>query len=92
MPTEHLVSNFNSLLLSVNKMRPKRDGKFITRVFLTSPPSKENFKIDPKDFPFEYEIGTADKSKVEKIEEPDDGGDAADDDTDDDKEAVKAKN
>lgn len=73
-------------------MRPKRNGKFITRVFLTSPPSKENFKIDPKDFPFEYDIGAEDKNKVAEIEEPDDGGNADGDDTDDDKEAVKAKN
>lgn len=52
MPTEHLVSNFNAVLTSVNSVRPDREGKFITRVLFTSPPSQENLKIDPKDFPF----------------------------------------
>lgn len=90
MPTEHLISNFNSLLLSVNTMRPKRDGKFITRVLLTSPPSKENLKIDPKDFPFDdYVRGSQSAKKTSKsseIEEP------VDDDDAENQEAVKAKN
>lgn len=90
MPTEHLISNFNSLLLSVNTMRPKRDGKFITRVLFTSPPSKENLKIDPKDFPFDdYVRGSQivkKNSKSSGIEEPVNDDDAKNE------EAVKAKN
>lgn len=56
MPTEHLVDNFKTILTTINDQRPKRGGKFITRVFFTTPVSKENFLIDPVDFPFsDYE-------------------------------------
>lgn len=53
MPTENLIENFRSILSTVNSQRPNRPGKFITRVYLTSPNSKEIFKIDPAGFPFE---------------------------------------
>lgn len=56
MPTENLIDNFNAVLKTVNGQRPNRGGKFITRVHLTTPNSKEIFKIDPVDFPFaDYE-------------------------------------
>lgn len=91
MPTEHLVSNFNAVLLSVNSSRPKRDGKFITRVKTSSPPLEESFKIDPQDFPFELEFSKKDKNKVTAetmaAEENDDNDDDAKED-----EAVTAKN
>lgn len=48
-------------------MRPKRDGKFITRVIFTSPPSKETLKIDPKDFPFD-DYDRKSGQKVEKLQ------------------------
>lgn len=90
MPTEHLVSNFNSVLLSVNSSRPKRDGKFVTRVQITSPPLEESFKIDPQDFPFELEYLKKAKNKPTEektaAEENDDNDDAKED------EAVTAKN
>lgn len=74
MPTEQLVSNFKSLLLSVNAMRPKRDGKFITHVRFTSPPSQENLLIDPADFPFDDYVRGATKTEKTKtasaVEEP----------------------
>jgi len=53
MPTEHLRSNILAVLNDVNTFRPKRPGAFITRVIVTSPPSKEFLKLDPKEFPFE---------------------------------------
>lgn len=53
MPTEHLIENFHSVLTAANDQRPKRPGKFITRVHLTALNSKEIFKVDPADFPFE---------------------------------------
>lgn len=40
-------------MTTINGQRPNRGGKFITRVLFTSPPSKEIFRIDPADFPFE---------------------------------------
>lgn len=68
MPTEHLVSNFNALLENINTFRPKRDGKFITRVIMTSPPSQETLKIDPNDFPFDdYDRKSSDNEKKKKI-------------------------
>lgn len=53
MPTENLIDNFHAILTTINGQRPNRPGKFITRVHLSSPNSKESFKVDPIDFPFE---------------------------------------
>lgn len=53
MPTDHLANNFSEIIKAVNEFRPKRGGKFVTRVYCTSPPSKEIFQIDPADFPIE---------------------------------------
>lgn len=46
METQHLEENLRSLLNDVNSVRPKREGRFITRVLLKSPPSREQLKID----------------------------------------------
>lgn len=71
MPTEHLKSNLLALLKDVNQSRPKRPGPFITRVIMTSPPSGETLKIDPKEFPFEDAKGknVVKKKKGSKAEE-----------------------
>jgi len=42
-----LEENLKYLLQDINSIRPKREGKFITRVLLKSPPSREQLKIDP---------------------------------------------
>lgn len=42
-----LEENLIALLKDANTVRPKREGKFITRVLLKSPPSSEQLKIDP---------------------------------------------
>lgn len=47
MPVEHLEDNLKNLLIDIDAMRPKREGKFISRVLLKSPPSGEVLKIDP---------------------------------------------
>lgn len=47
MDTQHLEENLRSLLNDVNSVRPRREGRFITRVILKSPPSREQLKIDP---------------------------------------------
>lgn len=64
MPAEHLIENFNDIMTSVNTLRPKRGGKFITRVLFKSPPSKEIFRIDPVEFPFEDYERPEDEKKV----------------------------
>lgn len=74
MPTEHLIDNFNAILTSINSQRPNRPGKFITRVHLTATNSKETFKVDPIDFPFEDyirpgEIPTLPQKKSKKNQE-----------------------
>ncbi|XP_065371500.1 large ribosomal subunit protein uL1m [Calliphora vicina] len=46
MDAQHLEDNLRSLLQDVNSVRPKREGRFITRVLLKSPPSREQLKID----------------------------------------------
>lgn len=47
MDAKHLEENLVSLLKDIDTIRPKRDGKFITRVLIKSPPSPEQLKIDP---------------------------------------------
>ncbi|XP_037953505.1 50S ribosomal protein L1 [Teleopsis dalmanni] len=47
METKCLEENLSALLQDVNSVRPKRDGKFITQVFLKSAPSSELLKINP---------------------------------------------
>ena len=47
MDAKQLEENLELLLKDVDSSRPKRAGKFITRVLLKSPPSPEQFKIDP---------------------------------------------
>lgn len=64
MPTEHLAANFNAIISTVNRLRPNRGGKFITRVHFTTPVSKEKFLIDPSDFPFEDYERPEDLTKV----------------------------
>ncbi|KAK9876403.1 hypothetical protein WA026_012714 [Henosepilachna vigintioctopunctata] len=48
MDPAQLEENFAALVKDVMVMKPKRDGKFITRTLLMSPPSGEQFKIDHK--------------------------------------------
>lgn len=50
MTTPQLKDNLLALLVNVNAQRPKRQGSFITRVVLTSPPSKETLLVDPEDY------------------------------------------
>jgi large subunit ribosomal protein L1 len=47
MDVKQLESNLTSLLNDINSMRPKREGKFITRVRIECPPSHEMLKINP---------------------------------------------
>ncbi|CAH2085194.1 unnamed protein product [Euphydryas editha] len=47
METKQIAENVDALLKDIQSIRPKRDGLFITRCFLLSPPSPEKLKIDP---------------------------------------------
>lgn len=47
MDPKQLEENLISLLKDVDSIRPKRAGKFVTRVLIKSPPSSEQLKIDP---------------------------------------------
>ncbi|XP_058812444.1 large ribosomal subunit protein uL1m [Topomyia yanbarensis] len=67
MEDKHLEQNLSTLLLDVDSMRPKREGKFITRVLLKSPPSGETLKIDP--FLYVPEEGKAAPKKGSAAEE-----------------------
>lgn len=71
MPIEHLTDNLKNLLIDIDKMRPKREGKFITRVLLKSPPSGEELKIDPYQFVAESrsDFKKSSKDVVEEDEE-----------------------
>uniref|UniRef100_T1GK75 Large ribosomal subunit protein uL1m n=1 Tax=Megaselia scalaris TaxID=36166 RepID=T1GK75_MEGSC len=69
MDSKHLEANLKSLLEDINSVRPKREGKFITRVLLKSFPSGEQLKIDP----FVYipeEASKKTSSKSVQTEEP----------------------
>jgi large subunit ribosomal protein L1 len=47
MDPKCLEENLVNLLKDVDSVRPKRAGRFVTRVILKSPPSHELLKIDP---------------------------------------------
>jgi len=47
METPQLEENLVALLKDVDSMRPKRDGLFVTRVFLSSEPCTQQYKINP---------------------------------------------
>ncbi|KAH8316020.1 hypothetical protein KR074_007630 [Drosophila pseudoananassae] len=73
MDEQKLEENIKFLLQDVNAMRPKREGRFITRVLLKSPPSSEQLKIDPFVYvPEMWEKSSAKvkKEDVKKQEEP----------------------
>lgn len=79
MDPKHLEENLVSLLKDVDSMRPKRDGKFITRVLLKSFPSPEQLKIDPFIYVPEgkKEIKKATKEVKKEVQEDDDDEPAA---------------
>ncbi|XP_045496563.1 50S ribosomal protein L1 [Colias croceus] len=47
MEPKCVAENIDKLLKDIQSSRPKRDGLFITRCIIVSPPSTENLKIDP---------------------------------------------
>ncbi|XP_045767742.1 50S ribosomal protein L1-like [Maniola jurtina] len=47
MDTKQVAENIDTLLKDIQSVRPKRDGLFITRCLIVSPPSSEKLKIDP---------------------------------------------
>ncbi|XP_039750480.1 50S ribosomal protein L1 [Pararge aegeria] len=47
MEAKQVAENIDSLLKDIQSVRPKRDGLFITRCLIVSPPSSEKLKIDP---------------------------------------------
>ncbi|XP_055850966.1 39S ribosomal protein L1, mitochondrial [Episyrphus balteatus] len=86
MDVKHLEENLASLLKDVNSMRPKREGKFITRVLLKSPPSSEQLKIDP--FLYVPEQGSINNSRKNNK-----SAEVAEEEEDDEKpEAARAAN
>jgi large subunit ribosomal protein L1 len=73
MNPQHLEDNLSSLLKDIDIMRPKREGKFITRVWIKSPPSKERFKINPflfvpeeKDFTKKPSVSATSEEELEE--------------------------
>ena len=72
MDAQHLEENLCSLLQDVNSVRPKREGRFITRVLLKSPPSREQLKIDAFQFvPEMYDKSNNKKSTTTKTAKED---------------------
>ncbi|CAG9787036.1 unnamed protein product [Diatraea saccharalis] len=47
MEPKCVVENIEALLKNMQSVRPKREGLFITRCLIVSPPSTEKIKIDP---------------------------------------------
>lgn len=75
MPVEHLEDNLKNLLIDIDAMRPRREGKFITRVLLKSPPSKEVLKVDPFLYVQESKSDFKRTSKGAVEEDEDESGD-----------------
>ncbi|XP_018318443.1 uncharacterized protein LOC108732249 isoform X2 [Agrilus planipennis] len=46
MDINHLEENFASVIRDIHKMKPKRDGEFVRRCLLWSPPVVERLKVD----------------------------------------------
>lgn len=67
MPTEQLEANLAALLCDVNVLRPRREGRFVTRVLLRTTPSREQLKIDP--FVYIPEGGKSRKTALLEAEE-----------------------
>lgn len=55
MDTKQLEENFVTMLNDINTQRPKREGDFITRILMYSPPSVERLKLDLKPYLAEEE-------------------------------------
>lgn len=68
MDPKHLEENLAFLLRDIDMMRPRRDGRFICRVLLKSPPSGEKLKINPFLYVDEEKTKFA-KKAAEDIEE-----------------------
>ncbi|XP_019563891.3 large ribosomal subunit protein uL1 [Aedes albopictus] len=85
MDAKKLEENLATLLKDINTMRPKREGKFITRVLLKSPPSGEQLKIDP--FLYVPAEGKAAAKKGKAVEE-----EAAEESDDEDEKQASASN
>ncbi|KAM3959938.1 mitochondrial ribosomal protein L1 [Aphomia sociella] len=47
MDVKLVAENIEAFLKDIQSARPKRDGLFVTRCFIVSPPSVEKLKIDP---------------------------------------------
>lgn len=87
MDASHLEDNLKELLKDINTNRPRRTGKFITRVFLKSPPSNELLKINPFDYVPEEQAFTS-KKKVAAVAEEQQEEDAEEEDQKEKREAV----
>lgn len=70
MDAKHLEENLAALLKDINGMRPRREGTFITRTILKSPPSRENLKIDP--FVYVPEKNVNSSKEAQELAEDDD--------------------
>lgn len=72
MEIKHLEENLSSLLKDIDTMRPRREGKFITRILIKSPPSREEFKINSNHYVPDERISGDGKNKgVAAIDEDD---------------------
>lgn len=87
METKHLESNLASVLKDIDSMRPKRDGKFITRVLLKSSPSREELKINPFVYVSEGREPSGAKKSI-TVDQPDQEIDEEDEDEKERKEAA----
>lgn len=86
MESQHLEDNLVHLIKDIDSMRPKRDGKFVTRVILKSPPSGEQLKINPFLYVQENYVKTG-KGRSQAADEMDE-----DDDQDEDQDKKEATN
>ncbi|EEZ97527.1 mitochondrial ribosomal protein L1 [Tribolium castaneum] len=66
MDVEHLEGNFGALVKDVYSMRPKRQGDFISRCLLVSPPSSEKFKVEYRGYVEEAPRKVVDQEEEEE--------------------------
>lgn len=69
MDATHLEENFASLVRDVYEMKPNRPGTFISRCLMSSPPSREIFKINHSVYLPEEQVEEAPEEEEEAVAE-----------------------
>lgn len=77
MPSEELEANFSAILKDIESCRARPTGVFVTRCYVLSPPSTENFVVNTEPY-----LG-------KMVEDSSSSSSSSDDESDDDNETPR---